>query len=182
MRRGAPDVVEGPEQLTTQFPLVMGASVRELSLRGPAVARRRRGCAEGLAVICGPAHGIAQHAVRGEDLLECLAVAGLLVVRVVEGGEQPVRLGNDQGLGRPADLKHLVVVRSARHTHGPKVLSTAPERRRLGRVQRRSPRCSSCPLLSLLFRGSTPEWVDTTYRSCVRIFPGAWVRDPTARA
>src|SRR5690349_3364701 len=33
VRRGAPDVVEGPEQLTTQFPLVMGASVRELSLR-----------------------------------------------------------------------------------------------------------------------------------------------------
>src|SRR4030095_2019052 len=50
-------------------------------------------------------------------VLERLAVAGLLVVRVVESGEQAVSFGNDQGLGRPADLKHLVVVRSVRRIH-----------------------------------------------------------------
>src|SRR5258708_5649947 len=68
-----------------------------------------------------PAHRIGQHAVGVNNVRECLAVAGLLVIRVVKGGEQPVRLGYDQGLGRPAHLKHLVVVGSVRSSHWTKI-------------------------------------------------------------
>jgi len=121
---GTADVVEGLQQLATQVPLVLGTSVREFSPPGTAIAWGRRGRVEGVAVVRRPAHRIAQHAVGVSDVMERLAVAGLLVVRVVKGGEQPVSLGYDQGLGRPADLKHLVVVRSVRRMHWTKALST----------------------------------------------------------
>jgi len=85
-------VVEGLQQLTTQISLILGTSLREFSFWGTAIAWGRRGRVEGLAVVRRPADWIAQHAVGGDDIVERLAVAGLLVVWVVEGGEQPVSL------------------------------------------------------------------------------------------